>query len=115
MSGKNSPTLRIPPRNSQREKQETQRTGRQHAENGQQFHHQKSNMRSHSSNCNQRQRKGFNISTMSFSLWEPPGVSERMWSVNLDALISGEDQTLGGHSGWPSESLGSVMTGAGVL
>ena len=37
------------------------------------------------------------ISKMQFSHWEPPGVSERMWSVNLDALISGECQTVGGH------------------
>jgi len=43
------------------------------------------------------------ISKIYFSLWKPPGVSERMWSVNLDASISGEYQTLGGHSGWPSE------------
>jgi hypothetical protein len=40
---------------------------------------------------------------MSFSHWKPPGVSERMWSVNLDASISGEHQTLGGHSCPPSE------------
>jgi hypothetical protein len=38
------------------------------------------------------------ISKMYFSHWKPPGVSERMWSVNLDASISGEYQTLGGHS-----------------
>jgi len=43
------------------------------------------------------------ISKMYFSLREPPGVSERMWSVNLDASISGGYQTLGGHSGRPSE------------
>jgi len=43
------------------------------------------------------------ISKMYFSLWKPPGVSERMWSVNLDASISEEYQTLGGHSGQPSE------------
>jgi len=42
-------------------------------------------------------------SKMYFSHWEPPGVSERMWSVNLDASISGECQTIGGHSGRPSE------------
>jgi len=30
-------------------------------------------------------------------------VSERMWSVNLDASISGEYQTVGGHSGRPLE------------
>jgi len=40
---------------------------------------------------------------MYFSFWEPPEVSERMWSVNLDASISGVYQTLRGHSGRPSE------------
>jgi len=54
------------------------------------------------------------ISKMYFSLWKPPGVSERMWSANLEASISGEYQTLGGHSGWPSELLGSLVTGTGV-
>jgi len=39
------------------------------------------------------------ISKMYFSHWEPSGVSERMWSVNLNASMSGEYQTLGGHSG----------------
>jgi len=29
------------------------------------------------------------ISKMYYSHWKPPGVSERMWSVNLDASISG--------------------------
>jgi len=43
------------------------------------------------------------ISKMYFSHWKPPGVSKRMWSVNLDASISGEYQTLGGHSCRPSE------------
>jgi len=43
------------------------------------------------------------ISEMYFSHWKPPGVSERMWSVNLDASISGDYQTLGGHSGQPLE------------
>ena len=43
------------------------------------------------------------ISKMYFSHWKIPGVSERMWSVNLDASISGEYQTLGEHSGQPSE------------
>jgi len=38
-----------------------------------------------------------------FSHWKPPGVSERMWSVNINASISGEYQTLGGHSCRPSE------------
>jgi len=40
---------------------------------------------------------------MYFSHWKPPEVSERMWSVNLDVSISGENQTVGGHSGQPSE------------
>ena len=43
------------------------------------------------------------ISKMYFSHWKPPGGSERMCSVNLDASISGEYQTLRGHSYWPSE------------
>jgi len=51
---------------------------------------------------------------MYFSLWKTPGVSERMWSVNLEASISGEYQTLGGYSGRPSEELGSLTTGTGV-
>jgi len=38
------------------------------------------------------------ISKMYFSHWKPPGVSERMWSVHLDASISGEYQTPGGRS-----------------
>jgi len=43
------------------------------------------------------------ISKMYFSHWKTLGVSERMWSVNLDASNSGECQTFGGHSGRPSE------------
>jgi hypothetical protein len=43
------------------------------------------------------------ISEMEFSRCEPPGVHERRQSVNLEALISGENQTLGEHSGHPSE------------
>jgi hypothetical protein len=43
------------------------------------------------------------ISKMYFGLWEPPGVSERLLSVNLAASIWVEYQTLGGLSGWPSE------------
>jgi hypothetical protein len=43
------------------------------------------------------------ISKMDFSHWRPPGVLERMWSGNLDASIPGDYQTLGGHSGRPSE------------
>ena len=41
-------------------------------------------------------------------------MSERMWSVNLDASISGEYQTDGGHSNQLSEYLRSLMTGTGV-
>jgi len=51
---------------------------------------------------------------MYFSHWKPPGVSERMCSVNLDSSISGDCQSVGGHSGLPSEKLGSLMTGIGV-
>jgi len=43
------------------------------------------------------------ISKMYFNHWEPPGVSKRRRSVNFEASISGENQTLGGHSGRPSE------------
>jgi hypothetical protein len=43
------------------------------------------------------------ISKMYFTHWEPPGVSERRRSVNLEASISGEHQTLGGYSGRQSE------------
>jgi hypothetical protein len=39
------------------------------------------------------------ICKMTFGYWEPPGVSERTWSINLEASVSGENQTLGGHSG----------------
>jgi hypothetical protein len=50
-----------------------------------------------------RRRVAFHsISKMYFSHLKPPGGSERMWSVNLDASISGEYQTLGGHSCRPS-------------
>jgi len=51
---------------------------------------------------------------MYFSHWKPPGVSERIWSVNLDASISGEYQTLEGHSCWPSEYLGAPATNLGA-
>jgi len=54
------------------------------------------------------------ISKMYFSLWKTLGVSERMWSVNLEASISGEYQTLGGYSGRPSELLGSLTTATGA-
>ena len=58
--------------------------------------------------------KESHISKMYFSHWKPPGVSERMWSVNLDASISGEYQTLGGHSCRPSEYLGAPTTNLGA-
>jgi len=58
--------------------------------------------------------KESHISKMYFSHWKPPGVSERMWSVNLNASISGEYQTLGGHSCRPSEYLGAPMTNRGA-
>jgi len=57
---------------------------------------------------------GYDISKIYFSLWKTPGVSERMCSVNLDASISGEYQTLGGHSCRPSMQPGSLMNGTGV-
>jgi len=37
-----------------------------------------------------------------------------MWSINLDASISEEDQTPGGHSGRPSEELGGRATRLGA-
>ena len=43
------------------------------------------------------------ISKIYYSHWKTPGVSERMWSVNIAASISGGYQTLGGHSGRPLE------------
>jgi len=54
------------------------------------------------------------ISKMNFSNWEPPGVSQRIWSVNLEVSISGEYQNLVGLSAWPSEELGSLMTGTAL-
>jgi len=54
------------------------------------------------------------ISKMYFSHWKPPGVSERMWSVNLEASISGEYQTVGGHSCRSSESLEAPATSLGA-
>jgi hypothetical protein len=58
--------------------------------------------------------RGLYISKMYFSLWKPPEVSERMWSVNLEGSISEEYQTVGGHSGRPSEKLRSPLTVTGV-
>jgi hypothetical protein len=43
---------------------------------------------------------------MYFSHRKRSGVSERIWSVNLDESSSGEYQTLGGDSSRPRESLG---------
>jgi len=54
------------------------------------------------------------ISKLYFHLWKTSEVSERMWSVNLEASILAEYRTLGGHSGRPSQSLGSLITGTGV-
>jgi len=51
---------------------------------------------------------------MYFSHWKPPAVSERMWGVNLDASISGEYQTIEGHSCRPSEHLGKPATNQGA-
>jgi len=50
------------------------------------------------------------ISQMYCSHWNPPGVSERMWSVNLDASIAGEYEIFGGHSCRPSDWLGAPVT-----
>jgi len=60
------------------------------------------------------ENNALSISKMYFSLWKTPGVSERMWSVNIEASISGGYQTLGGFSGRPSEYLGSLTTSEGV-
>jgi hypothetical protein len=43
------------------------------------------------------------ICKMYSSLWKTLGVSERMWSVNLQASISGEYQTLAEYSSRPLE------------
>ena len=59
-------------------------------------------LRKNGGDDNRGQHHG-NISKMYFIHWKPPGVSGRMWSVNLDASISGEHQTLGGYSCRPSE------------
>ena len=39
---------------------------------------------------------------------------ERRQSVNLEASVVGENKTLGGHSSWPSEEHGSLMTDTGA-
>jgi len=54
------------------------------------------------------------ISKMYLCHRKAPGVSERMWSVNLDASIAGEYETLGGHSCWPSDYLGVPVTSLGA-
>jgi len=53
-------------------------------------------------------------SKMYFSHWETPGVCGRRQSVKSEASISGENQTLGGHCGGPSEWPGSPMTSTGA-
>jgi len=63
--------------------------------------------------CCKRLKQG-DIRKMYFSHWEPPGVSERMWSENLNASISAEYQTLRGHSGRPSVKLKPLIMGTGV-
>jgi len=50
------------------------------------------------------------IGKMYCSYWESPGVSERVWSVNLDASISGKYQTeegvaAGNESTWDISNL----------
>jgi hypothetical protein len=54
------------------------------------------------------------ISTMYFSYWMPPGVSERMWSVNCGAPHSPEYLTLEGHTNRPLESLRAQPTTLGA-
>jgi len=55
-----------------------------------------------------------NISKMYFSFWQPPEVSERIWSVNLEWSISGEYQTVRGHSGLPLEYWRALRMGTEV-
>jgi hypothetical protein len=54
------------------------------------------------------------ISKMYFSLSESSGLFDRRWSVYLEGSISGENQTLAGHSGRPLEYLRSLMSGTGA-
>jgi hypothetical protein len=63
------------------------------------------NSSSNSLNCGLGKYLWFHaiISNMYCSRWEPPGVSERRRSINLDETIAGKNQTLGGHYGRPSE------------
>jgi len=58
--------------------------------------------------------KESHISKMYSTHWKPPGVSERMWSVNLNASISGEYKTLEGHSCQPSAELGAPARSLGA-
>jgi len=44
-----------------------------------------------------------NISKMYFTHWKLPGVCERRWSINIQVPKSGEVQTIGGQSSYPSE------------
>lgn len=44
-----------------------------------------------------------NLCKMYSTYLRPPGVTERMWSVNVDVSISGEYGMQGGHSGHHSE------------
>jgi hypothetical protein len=57
---------------------------------------------------------GLLISTMYLSHCKPPGVPERMWSVTIDALLSGEIHTLGVQSSRASEYLRSLTAGARI-
>jgi len=54
------------------------------------------------------------IGEMNFRHCQPPGVCDGRRSVNLEPSISGEDQTLPGHSGWPLKELESRMTCKGA-
>lgn len=54
------------------------------------------------------------ISKMCLSHSKPAGISEMMWSVNLDSSSLGEYQTLGGNSGWPSKQVESLKAGTEV-
>jgi hypothetical protein len=54
------------------------------------------------------------IRKMYFSYWKAAGVFVTMWSLNLDASISGEYQTLGEHSCRLSELLGARMKTLGA-
>jgi len=53
-------------------------------------------------------------SKMDLSHCKPRGVPERMWSVNIDASLSGQFQSLGVQSSRSSEYLRSLIAGAGI-